>query len=472
MTSRRPGRAREATPAHRLGTALVVFTADLRVHDHPALAAAARHEQVVPAFVLDDALLAHRDVGVRRRTFLRGSLLDLDGSLRRLGSALVVRRGEWVREVLALAGRAGATVIHVSDAATPYGRRRLDALEAAAADQRVSLHRHSGPTVVPPGELRPSGRSCYQVFTPFHRQWRAASWRDPVPCPRVLPPLPRAVAGDGLDRMLGALPPTDGRGGETRGRRRLGGWLRHGLAEYAQRDRLVDPATSRLSAYLHLGCLSPLEVALAAADEEGAEPYLRQLSWRDFFLQLAWARPAVLWKGFRAQAVEDSEPGLFERWQEGRTGYPVVDAAMRQLRSEGHLSNRARMVVGSFLTHDLRIGWRRGARHFLQELWDGDVVVNNLNWQWLAGVGTDRSPVRAFSPLRQGLRFDPEATFVRRHVPELRSLSGRAAHDPDPATRRRLGYPAPVVDHRAATRPGRRPVRGSQLAASPAPLLP
>jgi deoxyribodipyrimidine photo-lyase len=298
----------------------------------------------------------------------------------------------------------------------------------------------------------PAASDHYQVFTPYYRRWMQARWRRPMVRPRRVR-LPADVSHEPL--RGGWLPKpalaVASVGGSTPGRRRLGNFLRTGLVGYGERDQLADPSTSRLSAYLHFGCLSPLEVALAAAEHEDAGAFLRQLCWRDFFIQVMAARTEVAWSDVRPRgATWANRPRHLARWQEGSTGFPVVDAAMRQLSQTGTMPNRARMVVASFLTHDLGIDWRLGARHFLRTLIDGDVVVNNLNWQWVAGTGTDRSPRRVLNPTRQGLRFDPAGSYVRHFVPELRSVRDRSVHDPDPDTRRRLGYPMPVSDDRGS----------------------
>jgi deoxyribodipyrimidine photo-lyase len=422
---------------------LVAFTRDLRLHDHPALAAALeRHRRIVPVFVLDRGILGGPWSSERRTRFLEDAVSDLDDSLRRVGAALVLRRGDWVKEVLALATATGAAAIHVSDDVTPYGRRRLERLERTAAHLRVEVTRHPGISIVPPGALAPAGGDHYRVFTPYYRVWRTVTWRSRIPAPRRITLPPDLEMGRRLE--VGR----SGRvGGASEAERRLRAWVRVGLAGFGDRDRLGDPGSSRLAADLHLGCLSPLHVAVTAADHGGADAFLRQLCWRDFFLQIVDARPASAWRAGRTRSATGRVADRrLSSWQEGRTGYPVVDAAMRQLNSEGYLPNRARMIVASFLAHDLRVDWRRGAGHFLRTLVDGDVAINNVNWQWLAGTDLPRSGFRPLSPLRQSLRFDAEGDYIRRYVPELSSLRDGAVHDPDPAIRHRTGYPLKIVE--------------------------
>jgi deoxyribodipyrimidine photo-lyase len=227
-----------------------------------------------------------------------------------------------------------------------------------------------------------------------------------------------------------------------------------GVRRYADHhDDLPGDATSRLSPYLHFGCLSPLEVLHAARHHqgEGADAFVRQLCWRDFYAQVLAARPDAAWSDYVARGDRwRDDPDAVQAWKEGRTGYPVVDAAMRQLQAEGFVHNRARMVVSSFLTKDLYVDWRVGARHFLDLLVDGDLAQNNLNCQWVAGTGTDTNPHRVFNPTVQGHRFDPDGDYVRRYVPELRAIKDGTVHDPDVKVRRAYDYPAPIVDHREA----------------------
>jgi len=437
-------------------SALVVFTRDLRVHDQPALATAARGaSHVVPLFVLDDTILASRFAGANRVRFLADSLRDLDASLRDRGGRLVIRRGRWVDEVVAAARDAGATEIHVSDDVSGYARRRAAALERATTQARIALHRHPGITVVAPGALTPSAGDHYRVFTPYYRRWLEAPWRRVVSAPQriAVPERLESAPVAMLDELVSEVPsPELLEGGEREGRRRLDAWTRSGLGGYeTTHDDLAGDATSRLSAFVHFGCTSPLEIATKLRARADGEAYLRQLCWRDFFHQVLAARPDAAWNDYRSRDDRwHDDPSGFEAWSVGLTGFPVVDAAMRQLQREGFVHNRARMIVASFLTKDLYVDWRLGARHFLDWLVDGDLACNNLNWQWTAGTGTDTNPHRVFNPTRQGERFDPRGDYVRRYVTELADIDGRAIHDPDATTRRACGYPAPIVDHREA----------------------
>jgi deoxyribodipyrimidine photo-lyase len=241
-------------------------------------------------------------------------------------------------------------------------------------------------------------------------------------------------------------------GGERVGLAHLKAWAAAHLEVYDEHhDDLAGDRTSRISAHLHLGTLSPLEVATRLRDRPGGAAFVRQLCWRDFYHQVLAARPEATRVDYRGRGDEwRHDPDELDAWREGRTGFPLVDAGMRQLRREGFMHNRARMVVASFLTKDLYHDWRVGAAHFMSLLIDGDAANNQLNWQWTAGTGTDSNPNRIFNPTVQSTRFDPDGTYIRRYVEELADVPAPQVHDPDATLRERCGYPAPIVDHREA----------------------
>ena len=446
-------------------TSVMVFTRDLRVHDNPALMSAiANSEFVLPLFVLDDALLRSPVAAPPQRlAFLAGSLADLDSSLRARGGGLVVRRGEWTHEVTRAAQSVGATDIYLTDDVTPYSQRRQGLLRAAAEAAGIAVHCEVGLTVVPPGDLVPSGRDSYAVFTPYWRAWAAHPWRTVLAAPdRISPPPAFAdeIAG-GLSALAAGLSlvAVSDVAGESGGRARVNGWRADGLSDYeANHDALAAAATSGLSVYLHFGCLSPLEVATHLRGRPGGGPFARQLAWRDFFHQIVAPQPDVVWRNYRSEpdARWAPPPGradeFWTAWVQGRTGYPLVDAAMRQLDVDGFVHNRARLVAASFLTKDLGLPWWDGARHYLRHLVDGDVVVNNMNWQWVAGTGTDTNRHRVFNPVRQAERFDADAVYIRRYLPELADLPALQARNPDAETRRAVGYPPPIVEPASSRR--------------------
>ncbi len=444
---------------------LVLFTGDLRVRDQPALSAAlAAHQQIVPAFVLDETLLRGSCGAPNRVSFLLDCLRDLDDSLRARGAALLVRRGDLLEQTMRLARRWRVHAIHMSAETTPYARARHSQLERACAEQRIELRTYAGSAAVDPGELRPAGGDHYRVFTPYWRAWRMQQPRPAAPTPR------RISVPDGLPALRlpslaslsnGKPSPKLMRGGESEARRRMAAWLRGPLAGYPQNhDDLARERTSRLSPYLHFGCISPHTILELLDSRPGAEDFARQLCWRDFYKQVLAASPSMPGRDYRPRgdrwrrSARDSEA-----WREGRTGYPIVDAGMRQLAEEGFMHNRARLVVSSFLTKLLYLDWRLGAAHFARLLLDADVANNVGNWQWVAGTGNDTRPNRVLNPMRQAERFDPHGDYIRRHVPELAGLEGRSAHAPwrlGAARLRELGYPAPIVDHESAARELRR----------------
>ena len=436
--------------------ALVVFTRDLRVSDHPALATAGETaDDIVPLFVVDDTIRSSRFNRPNRTGFLLDALVDLDRALRRAGAQLVVRQGRWVDEVMRVAHQTAADAVHVSGDFSRYAQDRQQALARACVAARIRLEIHPGVAVVPPGAITPASADHYQVFTPYYRRWSAAPRRAVVAAPERIT-LPAGVDCGHIPSLHEVVDGTRAQGvvdgGTTEARRRLDSWVTAVDQYDARHDDLAAAATSRLSADLHFGCLSPLEVIDACAARPGASAFVRQLCWRDFFLQVLAARPDAAWSDYRSRGDRwRDDPDALDAWREGRTGYPVVDAAMRQLTAEGFMHNRGRMIVASFLTKDLYVDWRHGARHFLDHLVDGDIANNNLNWQWVAGTGTDSNPHRVFNPTTQGQRFDRSGEYVRRYVPELAALRGPPTHDPDTATRRAYGYPQPIVDHRAAT---------------------
>ena len=434
-----------------MDVAVILFTRDLRVRDNPALAdACARAGAVLPLFVADQALA----VPANRARFLADSVAALRQELRALGGDLVIRHGDPVAEAIGLATRVGARALVVAGDVTRYAARREQRLERECARHRIALQvTPGGHAVVAPGELRPAGGDHYRVFTPYLRAWRAAAWRQPCPAPPAIS-LPAGVEPGGLPAAVTGCPPALAPGGERAGLDLARRWLDGPLAGYGERrDSLAADATSRLSAYLRFGCVSPLELARAALDRPGGEEYCRQLAWRDFFHQVTAAFKDMACADYRPGAAGPRawtvDPGALDAWRAGLTGVPIVDAGMRQLAAEGFMHNRARMITASFLTRTLGIDWRHGCRHFAELLADGDVANNAGNWQWVAGTGNSTRPGRVLNPLRQAARFDRDGEYVRRYVPELAGLTAPHVHAPwklPPAQRRQLRYPDPVIE--------------------------
>jgi deoxyribodipyrimidine photo-lyase len=445
--------------------AVVWFRRDLRVHDLPALAQACReHDRVVPLFVLDPALLRGRFRSAARTAWMVDCLRALDGELRERGARLVVRAGRPEVEVARVAAQVGARAVHVSDDVTPFARARDARVQRALQDAGARLQRHPGLFVADVPEVLTARGTPYTVFGPFLRAWRAQPRRAIKAAPRAIA-MPRIAAGRLPSARELAAPRLQERPepGEAAARDAAARWLRSAAAaRYAERRDVLALPTSRLSPYLRFGCLSALWLERRAPDER----YRAELAWRDFhaavLLHFPHAARVELQERYRALAWDDDDE-LRAAWERGRTGYPVVDAAMRQLAATGWMPNRARMIVASFLTKDLQQDWRHGERHFMAHLLDGDVASNNGNWQWVASTGTDPAPFfqRLFNPIVQQRRFDPDGAYVRRWCPELARVPDERLAEPwtmdddeQAAAGCRIGrdYPAPVVDHALARR--------------------
>lgn len=438
---------------------IVLFTSDLRVHDHPPLRSALRGaDAVVPLFVRDPAVDAAGFAAPNRLAFLADSLSDLDASLRARGGRLIVRRGDLVDVVCAVATEAQADEVHMAADHSSHAHRREGRLRRALAAQGLRLFVHETVrTAVAPGSVTPASSDHFAVFTPYFQRWSQQVLREPLAAPRAVP-VPEAVGSEALPARgdVAGVSPGLAEGGESLGRRQFTAWLRTGVSAYDERhDDLPGDATSRLSPHLHFGTLSAVELLHRLRTEHGPGPaaFVRQLAWRDFHQQVLAARPSAAssdyrsrhdaWRG-TAEARDD-----IEAWKQGRTGYPVIDAAMRQLAHEGWMHNRGRLLTASFLTKTLYVDWRIGARHFLSLLVDGDIANNQLNWQWMAGTGTDTRPNRVLNPLTQAKRHDPDGEYVRRWVPELAGLRAPAVHEPwklPGLDRAACDYPDPIVD--------------------------
>jgi len=451
------------------GTAVVWFRRDLRLHDQPALSAALGHRRVLCLFVLDDRLLHGRCASPNRAWFLRECLHALADQVARLGGVLVVRDGRPEQVVPAVAREAGAATVLASRDYGPFGRARDGRVARALAAAGVQFAAFPGLLAVEPGDVISKAGGALTVFTPFFRRWSEVPPRPVLPCPDHIPPPPPGFEQSAPWRWAPERPAAELLpGGEPAARLRLEAWLDNGLSRYAEdRDRLDLEGSSRLSQDLRWGLLSVNELRQRLRGA-GTASFERELAWRDFYHHLAWHLPGVLREPFRPAARNlpwSTDQVRLRAWQEGRTGYPVVDAAMRQLVATGWMHNRARMIVASFLTKNLFIDYREGERFFLRHLTDGDVAVNNGGWQWASSTGTDAQPYfRVFSPVLQGRRFDPEGRFVRRWIPELATVPDRYVHEPwamPPEVQAGAGcvigrdYPAPIVPAAGAVRRAR-----------------
>ncbi|MGI8575732.1 MAG: cryptochrome/photolyase family protein [Egibacteraceae bacterium] len=441
-----------------MDTAVVLFTRDLRVHDHPAFAAACDEaERVVPLFVFDDAIWSSGYPNPNRARFLVQCVDDLNSRLRDRGGQLFRRRGELVAQVRDVVNQTGAEAVFLSEDVSGYAKARVERLRDGL--EGVEVRTFPGITVVAPAELATSTGGPYKVFTPYWRAWKDRTLRPVLDAPghvRVPTTIPVGQTPQPEELVVGEPSPELPRGGETAGLERLDSWLDGDIDGYHEgHDDLPGDVTSRLSPYLHFGCLSPRAIVERCdRGSPGAGAFVRQVCWRDYHHQVLAAYPEVAWEDYRTQGDRwrGDEVDL-KAWKEGRTGYPIVDAGMRQLAREGWMHNRAPLTVALFWTRDLYLDWRAGARHFLDLLVDGDLANNQMNWQWVVGTGTISRRNRTFNPLRQAERFDPDGEYVRRYVPELAGIAGAAIHKPwelDDDVRAGLDYPDPIVDHAEA----------------------
>jgi deoxyribodipyrimidine photo-lyase len=429
-------------------TSVLWLRRDLRLHDHPALHAAAAGGPVVALFVLDPALLG--PAGAPRVAFLYRTLRALDAELRGQGARLVIRRGDPVTVLPRVVREVGAGSVHVSADFNPYGVRRDAAVEQALGG--VALVRTGSPYAVAPGRIRNAEGKPYKVYTPFYRAWTNHGW--PTPAPTISGRVDWHGEVDGVDvpndpRLPAGLDLPEP--GEDAALRAWAAYRRDGLARYDRdRDRPDLDRTSHMSVYLKWGCIHPR--TLLADVGAGDERYRKELAWREFYAHVLHEWPTSAREYFQpklaAMTYADSASSAFTAWCAGRTGFPIVDAGMRQLLGQGWMHNRVRMLVASFLVKDLHIEWQHGARHFMRHLVDADLASNQHGWQWTAGTGTDAAPFyRVFNPVTQGLKFDPDGDYVRRWVPELRRVAGQAVHQPWDLAAPPADYPDRIVDH-------------------------
>ena len=438
---------------------------DLRLNDNPSLTTTLELGQgVVPAFILDDLLLEKS--AEKRQTFLFSALAYLADELEHLGSRLVIRRGDPRVEIPRLAEEVNAEVVIAEEDYSPYAARR-DAAVAAGVNLRL-VH---GVGVHHPNMVLKADGKPYTVFTPFSRTWKALPvGTSTIPSPSSMPAVPPLSSVEiPVHTPLKEFPAT-----ESEATRRLMDFLGGPVSEYGDnRNRMDLDGTSSLSPYFRFGILSArsallqanraLETTTDRSFKTGVETWINELIWREFYQSILYHFPDVLKSAFNPTMRNipwRNAPDELQAWQSGQTGYPVVDAAMRQLAVTGWMHNRARMITASFLVKDLLINWQEGERWFMRSLVDGDPAANNGGWQWTAGTGTDAAPYfRVFNPILQGKKFDPLGDYVRRWVPELSAVPEKWIHTPWEmpfGEKEKAGlvigrtYPAPIVDHAVA----------------------
>ncbi len=461
---------------------IVWFRQDLRLADHSALASAARSGRpVVPVYVLDDEAPGEWKPGGASRWWLHTSLAELSSALEALGSRLILRQGATRDVLLALARECGAKAIHVTRSYEPHAVRTESDMKAACETAGIGLHRYPGSLLFEPETIRTKDGGPFRVFTPFWKACLAAPEQQaPSPPPERIAAPSAWPACDVLENWKLQPQSPDWAGGlratwmpgEAGAKVRLSTFLDTALVDYATaRDRPDKPGTSMLSPHLHFGEISPRQCWHAARHAAGRDPrlssgaasFIREVGWREFSTHLLFRFPDITHAAFRADFAHfpwntgKSVVHELGTWQRGATGYPIVDAGMRELWHTGYMHNRVRMIVASFLTKHLRIHWQEGARWFWDTLVDADLANNSASWQWVAGSGADAAPYfRIFNPVLQGQKFDPDGNYVQRWVPELMRLSAKHIHAPWLAPAEvlagagvRLGrtYPLPVVDH-------------------------
>jgi len=422
------------------------FRRDLRINDHPALLAAIESsDEVIPLFILDKAQI--KEAGAKLLAYMGQSLKSLDESL---GNNLHIIEGDQVEVLTALISKYGVQEVYISAEYERYGVERDARVEAAG----IKLVRTGSPYAVAPGRvLKPSDATPYKVYTPFYRAWRTHGWRAPAKMPKSMKfvkptteyrnfpdfQLPKGV------EIINA--------GEAAALFRFKEFTKKGLDTYDEnRNFAAIDGTSKMSSYLKFGEIHPRTLLENLGESKAHDTFRKEIAWREFYADVLFNNPMTDREYYAPRFAEmryDKPGAQFKAWCEGKTGYPFVDAAMRQLIQEGWMHNRTRMVVASFLVKDLHLEWQLGERFFAEHLVDYDVASNAHGWQWTAGTGTDASPYyRVFNPIEQGKRFDENGDYIRKYVPELAHLSAAEIHEPwlylDGYSK---GYPERLVDH-------------------------
>ena len=422
------------------------FRRDLRIGDHPALNEALKNsDEIVPVFILDPALI--NQSGSKRLAYLGQSLRALDESL---NGGLHIMVGDVVDVLKELKARYGADEVHISHEMEPYGAARDGRVKAAG----INLIATGSPYAVAPGRVvKPTDGTPYKVYTPFYKNWCIHGWRAPAPTPKSIPVVkPTAKDRNFPDWLLPEgtiITPA----GEAAALKRFAYFKKNALDQYDENRNVpgVD-GTSKLSAHLKFGEIHPRTLLAGLGESKAHDTFRKEIAWREFYADVLFHNPHTEndYYSDKFKAMRYDEPGAqLKAWQAGKTGFPFVDAAMRQLLLEGWMHNRTRMVVASFLVKDLHLEWQHGADFFKEHLVDFDVASNAHGWQWTAGTGTDASPYyRVFNPIEQGRKFDVDGSYIRKYVPELAHLSGSDIHEPwlylDGYSK---GYPERIVDH-------------------------
>lgn len=430
-------------------TAVWWIRRDMRLADNGALASAASRGEVTPLFVWENGLL--EGAGDIRRAFLFEALESLRAAT---NGALVYRDGPAVQAVVEFCRLVGATSVHVTEDFAPWGRRRDDAVESALRAAGVEFVRADMPYAVRPGTVLKDDGTPLKVFTPFYKRWLTHSWANVADVPVTFADNSRHSVGTRRTTGWQAVSPQPA--SETAAWERFGEWSSRAMSRYKdERNNPGIDGTSMMSPYLKFGIVHPRQLLARLDGSAGAEHFRSEIAWREFYADVLFHQPRTAWENLQPKmdAIEidsdDSARQRFEVFCRGETGYPIVDAGIRQMLGTGWMHNRVRMIVASFLVKDLHLPWQWGAEFFMRHLVDADIASNNHGWQWTAGTGTDAAPYfRVFNPVSQGQKFDPSGDYVRRFVPELADVDTKHVHEPwtlgvfAPAE-----YPGPMVDH-------------------------
>jgi deoxyribodipyrimidine photo-lyase len=439
------------------------FRRDLRISDNKSLDAACRDgDEVIPVYILSSWKRHHPWTGANRQEFLCGCLASLAKNLEEIGGRLILRSGSPVKELLELAKETQADAIYFSENYAPYDREIEERIQKAALAKGIRVQLFKDTVIVAPGEVLSHSGQPFRIFTAYARAWHrhkkpeASSKVSRIATPRQLnSEVMPTLAHWGLKPEAKILP-----AGEKAARDRLKHFLKSGIYEYAnRRNDLCSDGNSRLSQDLRFGTISPREIYASckktseecnAVERQGIQSFVNELVWREFYFQILWHFPHVLHQDFRDQFSGmkwDRDPSKLKRWCEGTTGFPIVDAGMRELNATGYMHNRVRMIVAMFLTKDLHLHWRHGEQYFMQKLVDGDIPANNGGWQWSAGTGADAAPYfRIQNPWTQTADYDPDGGYIKRWVPELKDVKPTRLAKP-PEEKLAPDYPLPMVDH-------------------------
>ena len=428
-------------------TAIWWIRRDMRLADNKALQSAAQVGDVIPLFVVDPTFAKS---GLARQAFMYDSLRALNDSM---GGALVLKHGDPILEVLACARETGATSVHIASDFAPYGMRRDAAVEAALAANDIALVHADSPYCVNPGVVLKDDGTPVKVFTPFFRRWSTHEVTSAVESSvSYAEGLVRSAEIPVFDSSALRLPPA----GEAATWERWESWSPDALALYKEdRNNPGVDGTSRLSAQLRFGVVHPRQLIAQLDGSAGAEVFRSELAWREFYADVLFHQPLTAWQNLQKKMdvlpidTSDAAKQKFATFCAAQTGYPIVDAGIRQMLATGWMHNRVRMIVASFLVKDLHVPWQWGAKFFMKHLVDGDIASNNHGWQWTAGTGTDASPYyRVFNPTTQSAKFDPTGGYLREWIPEIASLDNTSIHEPSSlGLLAPEGYPAPMVDH-------------------------